>query len=578
MLNEYKASIEQGSAIILDITEHSLLLDISSLSADEFVRYVETDTSILQTIFKTLSTQNDPSVRQKFNKAQILAFQQKHQQAIDLLTEIENDVIESNHYLLILHLYEVMAKLNERIGDYSLSYSYYLDYFTLDKLFPDTDTATNFKMLLQSINFFAKGKAVIEEIEKSKKFDYSRFDQALMKAALYEKMGKYKEVSKSLQVAKKYINLNTEEKKNIYFHVVRVIIDMVTGITNDTVDSIHELEMADLTTVPENFRIKILRTLAVYYLHSGNTRKFVHNLNVIKKTGRTSLARLELLQLYSHYLITHFQYKKVLPVLHAVVELALRMKNELHYLNSKILLMNIQLQEGDFSFLSELEESFNFDVFLKYNNKIRYVEIVNNYAQLLAMFGKYEKALEYTDKIITITRIHNLSLLQVIAQFNYYQLKFTRDTDETYLIAMKDLFMANQAIIVPYYQEMMLFHCNWYAYYLKRNDIIEELQEMTEAITQSVVNKSFALFFEMLSLDAQKKEFIVQNIAGRLPEKAELFLYYVLYSKTGDVTWLEIAEKDLQNFVSAIPENYRDLWLQSNFEASIIAQNRKISE
>ncbi len=571
MLRELKEAIEHGEAVILDISEHSLLVDVSALSPSEYVRYVETDTTVLQTIEHSLSAAHMLSLHQKFNKALIVAHFKKYQKALDMLLEIEEDVIDTNQYLLILHLYEMIAKLNEKLGDYSNSYTYYLNYFTLDKLFPDTDISTNYKMLLQSINFFAKGKSVLEELEQNRKFDYPRFDQALMKAALFEKMGKYKEVSKTLSTATRYLQFNSDIKKALYYHVLIVTIDVVLGINAGTAKSSEELANADLTELPLMYRIKILQTLAVYYLYIQEYRKFFHVLNRMKFQSTKNTVRIEWLRLYSGYLISHFKMEKALSILEIILNIVQETKNELQYLNTKILMMNIQIQIGNYSFLSELDTVFNFEVFLKYNNRVKYVEIVNNYAQVLGMFGKFEKAIEYTDKIVTIARIHNLSVPYAIAKYNLHQLRFIATGDSEELLHMKEVYLELHSILTPYYQEMMLFSYVWYAVALQKTDLFLELSQKIEKISMTLSNPSYQLFYTMI-IDCciKKKQFSADKYYQKVPPKPEMFLFAALFLFSEDAEWIKKGREEMQRHLKTIPEEYREGWLRGNFDANLI--------
>lgn len=571
MLKELKDSIERGEAIILDISEHSLLVDVSALSPSEYVRYVETDTTVLQTIEHVVSSMHSLSLTQKFNKALIVAHFQRYQKALDMLLEIESEVIETNQYLLILHLYEMIAKLNEKLGDYSSSYSYYLNYFTLDKLFPDTDISTNYKMLLQSINFFAKGKSVLEELEQNRKFDYPRFDQALMKAALFEKMGKYKDVSKTLASATRYLPFNTDVKKVLYYHLLTVMVDIVLGITETTGKAVAELENADLSELPLMFRVKILRTLSTYYLHKEEYRKFFHTLNRMKFQSTKSVVRSEWLQLYSGYCISHFKLDKALMILEIILNIAQETKSELQYLTTKILIMNLQIQIGNYSFLPELDTAFNFEIFLKYNNRVKYVEIVNNYAQVLAMFGKLDKAIEYTDKIVTIARIHNLTVPHAVAKYNLHQLRFIQSGDVNELQGMKDVYLESQQFMTQYYLEMMLFSYLWYALTLHKYELIKELASKIDKITMTLSNLSYQLFYTLL-IDCciKNKPFSKDIYASKIPENPELFLFAVLFLFSDNIEWLQKGHTLVEKHLSLIPEEYRAGWLSGNFDAHII--------
>lgn len=573
MLKDVKEAIEKGEAVILDISEHSLLLDVSALSPTEYVRYVETDNEVLQIIEHVISSLHTLNLTQKFNKALIAAHFKKHQKALDMLLEIENDIIETNQYLLILHLYEMIAKLNEKLGDYSSSYSYYLNYFTLDKLFPDTDISTNYKMLLQSINFFAKGKSVLEELEQNRKFDYPRFDQALMKAALFEKMGKYKDVSKTLTTAARYLPFNNDVKKALYYYLLTVMVDLVLGINDTTKKAVEELENADLSAIPLMFRIKILRTLATYYLYIESYRKFFHTINRMKFQSTKNSVRLEFLQLYSGYCISHFKLTKALSLLEMILHIAQETKNELQYLTTKILTMNIQIQIGDYSFLPELDTAFNFEIFLKYNNRVKYVEIVNNYAQVLAMFGKLDKAIEYTDKIVTIARIHNLTVPHAIAKYNLHQLRFIHSGAIGELQSMKDIYFESQEVMTQYYQEMMLFSYLWYAVALQKYDVIKEVASRIDKITMTLSNPSYNVFYTIITDCCIKgKAFSKDIFYPKVPDMPELFLYVVLYYFSDDREWLNKGHSVVEKHLSAIPEEYRDGWLRGNYDAHLIEE------
>lgn len=568
-------ALQSGDVVILENAQERVLLDISHISDSQSVMHLEATMDEMQSLIDYLVKILDKNTGQAYNYAMSLAFVGRYESAMKTLQTIQDDVLKENDCFRILYLFYNIGTISRLLGDYQMSFRYFMDYLTLDRFYRNERSGIAFKDLLMTIDFSAKGKELLEIIETDSHYDYSSFDTILMKISYYEKLEKYQYVQDLLPKAKKYLLFESDEKKKIYYYYMLVYLHTTSGIEIDggLGDALEILENATVSDLPVYYRIKILVRLFLYYTKVNNIRKQLRILNLFKKLPANSENLIPFLNSLAHFYYVSQNYVKAAQLYKRVIALSEETDERLMGLSTRILYYNILRTMNDFSFLEALDTELSFDVYLKYNMRSDYSRTTVNFAVLLGELGEFSKAIGYLRKVVSISTVNNHERFRCIAAFNEAYYGFLaknneKDCNKMFLEADK-----SQKSVSHYHTYMMTLSVATAAYLYDYTDCCKKSLELLASVRKKFDYSHDPLHEEILTA-IHNGDFVEDKFAAKARESSQGLTFALMFKATNNSEWFELWDKKVLTLIQDVPKKHQKGYTSALLEYAFMSQRQ----
>ncbi len=576
-MEAYKNDLQSGIIVILEATQERLLLDISSVSEIKTVEHIEADEKVIDMLITYYEEADEPNLGQLYNLSLLLSRKKRYERAVELLQQIREKVLEENEFFRILYLFYNIGVISRLLGDYQTAFSSYMDYLTLDRYYLSEKSGVSFKDLLTTIDFHAKGKELLDTIEKDSRFIYSTFDTLLMKISYYEKLEKYQYIRDLIPKLNKYLPFENDEKKKLYYYFLLIHIQTNTGESfgQDIAECISILERSLDSDLPLTYQIKIMSRLSLYYIKINALRKHIHIINIMKKFPDIPQVKVPFMNMLAHFYYIRNDFKKAADCYMQVIRLSDSNESRLMALSTRMLYFNMMRLMNRYDYLEDFDEDITFDMFLKFNMRSEYCRTTVNFAVLLGEMGIFKKAGTYFRKVVSVAELNNLERLRCSAAFNCAYYSFIESPNE---VSMKNMLLESQRSFnsVSYYHSYMMLLSTATAAYLY--DFDDEFKKAMEHIMDFKTKHDYshdplhddvitAIFNDTFNEDVYRDT--VQSCEQGLT-------HALLYKKTGDGIWLDSWARLMSDSAAEVPVKYRTGYSKALLEFSFMNKDAHV--